>query len=251
MEKKPENKEMRYGLIGKNISYSFSAGYFKDKFTRLNLKNFYYQNFDIADIEELKNILKDNPNLRGFNVTIPYKEEIIPLLDSVDSEALKIGAVNTVKITNTGLKGYNTDCYGFETSLLSILKPWHTKALILGTGGASKAIAYVLNKNAIEYHFVSRKSTGASFTYKQLNTAIIKAHPIIINCTPLGTYPNVGEKPDIPYTGLTVKHLLYDLIYNPNETAFLKIGKKAGAVTSNGLQMLKLQAEKAWEIWRG
>ena len=249
MEKEPENNTTLLGLIGRNISYSFSAGYFASKFKKLNLTNHEHRNFDLASIDELQQVLKNNSHLRGFNVTIPYKEEIIPLLDEIHPEALKIGAVNTVKIENTKLIGYNTDCYGFETSLKPGLQPWHKKALILGTGGASKAIAHVLDKNDIKYSFVSRNSKKATFTYQELNKNIISAHQLIINCTPLGTYPDIEKKPDIPYTALTNRHLLYDLIYNPSETAFLTKGKNAGATIINGLKMLELQAEKAWEIW--
>ena len=249
MEKEPENNTTLLGLIGRNISYSFSAGYFANKFKKLNLANYEYRNFDLASIDELQQILKNNSNLKGFNVTIPYKEEIIPLLDEIHPEALKIGAVNTVKIQNGKLIGYNTDCYGFETSLLPKLESWHKKALILGTGGASKAIAYVLDKNEIKYSFVSRNSEKATFTYKELNKNIVSEYQLIINCTPLGTHPDITKKPDIPYISLTNRHLLYDLIYNPSETTFLLHGKNAGATIINGLKMLELQAEKAWEIW--
>lgn len=251
MEKKQENTLERYGLIGRNISYSFSAGYFKEKFSKLKLTNFSYQNFDLSTIEELKDVLGNFPDLKGFNVTIPYKEEIIPLLDHMSNEALEIGAVNTVKIEHGKLIGYNTDCFGFEHSLKSFLKPHHSNALVLGTGGASKAIAYVLDKLQINYSFVSRNPEKEGFTYNDLNFNLIQNHTVIINCTPLGTFPKTNEKPDIPYEGLTDTHLLYDLIYNPAETRFLALGREAGATVSNGLSMLELQAEKAWEIWRG
>ncbi|XLS30406.1 shikimate dehydrogenase family protein [Flavobacteriaceae bacterium M23B6Z8] len=250
MENKPENNTNLYGLIGRNISYSFSAGYFKDKFERLGLKDYHYQNFDLSNIEALQEVLNVHPNLRGFNVTIPYKEEIIPLLHSVDPEAAQIGAVNTVKVEQGLLSGYNTDSYGFETSLTPFLKPWHNHALILGTGGASKAVAYVLQKKGISYQFVSRNSSDKVVTYNELTPALLAAHQIIINCTPLGTFPNIEERPELPYEVITPKHVLYDLIYNPAETTFLKLGKKQGATICNGLRMLELQAEKAWNIWQ-
>ncbi|WP_340199164.1 shikimate dehydrogenase [Ascidiimonas sp. W6] len=249
MEKELQNNIQLFGLIGKNISYSFSAGYFAKKFTELELSNYHYRNFDLETIEELKSMLAQHPNLQGFNVTIPYKEKIIPLLDFIDPEAASIGAVNTVKIKNNRLEGFNTDCYGFEASISKFLKPSHTKALLLGTGGASKAVAYALAKKSIDYQFVSRKPADNLITYHEVTPALIDNHPIIINCTPLGTYPNINDSPDIPYSAMSSKHLLYDLIYNPEETSFLKQGKKQGATICNGLSMLELQAEKAWEIW--
>lgn len=248
METKPP-KTNQFGLIGKNISYSFSQHYFTEKFKRENLLNHQYQNFDIQDISALHNILKKQKNLKGFNVTIPYKEAIFPFLDKINAKALRIGAVNTIRLTKKGkLKGYNTDEYGFRKSLIPLLEKHHKKALILGTGGASKAIAYTLKKLHIPYQFVSRKE-GTDFIYNSLSSEIIKEHQIIINCTPLGTAPNVDKYPDIPYGAITNKHLLYDLIYNPSETLFLKKGKERGAKIHNGLKMLELQAEKAWKIW--
>ncbi|WP_075342022.1 shikimate dehydrogenase family protein [Tenacibaculum agarivorans] len=241
-----------FGLLGKNISYSFSRGYFTEKFKSLNLKDHEYVNFDIQVIDELYDILKRNEaNLKGMNVTIPYKEEVIPFLDKIDRKAKKIGAVNTIKITKSGkLKGYNTDFYGFRNSLKPLLKKEHKKALILGTGGASKAIAYALKKLGIQYTFVSRtKKNEKMLTYGELTENIIKEYLLIVNTTPLGTHPNTSGKPDIPYNFITDKHILYDLIYNPSETLFLKLGKEKGATIKNGLEMLELQAEKAWEIW--
>lgn len=240
----------RYGLIGKNISYSFSKDYFKNKFEKENIINATYQNFDIQSIEDLKSIINEHPDIVGLNVTIPYKESVIPILDTLSKKALKIGAVNTIKITNKRkLEGYNTDCYGFENSLQPLLKPHHKKALILGTGGASKAIAFVLKNLDISFKFVSRKKSKHVFTYDDLNKDIIENHHIIINCTPLGTHPKTNECPKIPYNFINSNHLLFDLIYNPSETLFLKKGKQQGALTRNGLRMLELQAEKAWEIW--
>ncbi|RKE92348.1 shikimate dehydrogenase [Ichthyenterobacterium magnum] len=239
------------GLLGKNISYSFSRAHFTAKFENENLP-YSYVNFDIDEISKLKDILKNNSNLKGFNVTIPYKEQIIPFLDDINKKARKIGAVNTVTISKTGrLKGYNTDYYGFKKSIQPYLKPHHKNALILGTGGASKAIAYALKKLKIDFDYVSRsQNTMAKFLYSDLTPEIIASYTIIINCTPIGTHPNVNECPDIPYDGITDKHILYDLIYNPSHTKFLICGEIKGAATCNGLEMLELQAEKAWKIWK-
>lgn len=238
-----------FGLLGKNISYSFSQGYFTEKFKELHLDDHKYVNFDIQSIDEFLSIIKNNPNLKGLNVTIPYKLEIMPLLDSINKKAKYIGAVNTIKITSKGLKGYNTDCYGFKKSIKPFLKAHHKKALILGTGGASKAVAFALDELGIAYKFVSRTSSDNKIAYNFLDKNIIETHQVIINCTPLGTFPNIDDKPNIPYKYLGTKHLLYDLIYNPSETAFLKSGKQQGAQICNGLRMLELQAEKAWKIW--
>ncbi|AWX43350.1 Shikimate dehydrogenase [Flagellimonas maritima] len=245
---KTEKKENRYGLLGKNISYSFSQGYFVQKFKDLKLENHSYENFDIPHISELKKLLNQN-DLKGLNVTIPYKEQVIPHLNDLDSTARKIGAVNTIKFTSKGLKGYNTDFYGFKKSIEPYLKKHHNKALILGTGGASKAIRYVLEELGIAHSYVSRTKMKNQFLYSELNEDIVKNHRIIINCTPLGTYPKIDEKPSIPYTDITGQHLLFDLIYNPKKTAFLREGEAKGAEICNGLKMLELQAEKAWEIW--
>ena len=240
----------RLGLLGKDIAYSFSRGYFTTKFEVEQLP-FTYENFDIEDISMFTKLLQDNPNISGLNVTIPYKEQVIPYLDKLDKRAKKIGAVNTITIDSKGqLKGYNTDCYGFKNSIKPFLKKYHKKALILGTGGASKAIAYSLKKQNITFDYVSRTSKpNVKFTYDTLTTKDIKNYKIIINCTPVGTHPNVNSCPEIPYDGITNKHLLYDLIYNPEETKFLKLGKAQGAQICNGLKMLELQAEKAWRIW--
>lgn len=240
-----------FGLLGKNINYSFSKTYFSEKFKTEKITNTNYQNFDITSINHFPEIVKNTNNLIGLNVTIPYKEAIIPYLDKLDKKAKKIGAINTIKITKKGkLKGFNTDYYGFKKALQPHLKTQHKKALILGTGGASKAIAYALKKLNIEYRFVSRNTSNKKFlTYKSLSEETIKNHNLIINCTPLGTSPKVDECPNIPYQAITEKHLLFDLIYNPTETTFLKKGKQNNAVTINGLKMLELQAEKSWEIW--
>tara|TARA_R110002049_G_scaffold285775_5_gene467321 strand:+ start:2066 stop:2830 length:765 start_codon:yes stop_codon:yes gene_type:complete len=251
MDRKLEKPMHKLGLLGKNIAYSFSKAYFKKKFEDENIKDTTYENFDIESINLFPSIIKNTKYLKGLNVTIPYKEEVVPFLDKVNKKAKAIGAVNTIKVTKKGeLVGYNTDYYGFKKSLEPLLKPHHKKALILGTGGASKAIAYSLKKLGISYHYVSRKqSKNVSYTYESLSERIVEAHQIIINCTPLGTFPNVDDCPNIPYSGITNHHILFDLIYNPEETKFLQLGKQQNAVTANGLNMLKLQAEKSWSIW--
>lgn len=240
----------KLGLLGKNISYSFSKTYFKEKFTNENLPHT-YDNFDIDSISEFPSILKNNPDLVGLNVTIPYKEQIIPYLNEISENAKEIGAVNTITISKAGfLKGYNTDYYGFKKSLEPFLKPHHKNALILGTGGASKAIAYTLKELNIHFDFVSRTlNDQTKFAYSDLTESIISSYTIIINCTPVGTFPMVNDCPNIPYDGIGKNHLLFDLIYNPLQSKFLICGALKGAVTSNGLEMLELQAEKAWEIW--
>ncbi|NER14170.1 shikimate dehydrogenase [Leptobacterium flavescens] len=249
MEKKHENILNLFGLIGKNISYSFSQGYFNKKFENSGLQSYLYTNFDLPAIEAFQEVIANTLNLKGLNVTIPYKEAIIPYLNELDSDAAAIGAVNTIKIEENGLKGFNTDHHGFRESIHPFLKEHHKKALILGTGGASKAIAFVFDRLGIDYAFVSRKKARNQFTYNDLNQDLISSYPVIVNCTPLGTFPDIENKPSIPYEFITSGHLLYDLIYNPEETSFLKLGRERGAQTLNGLQMLELQAEKAWEIW--
>ncbi|MBC3759535.1 shikimate dehydrogenase [Hyunsoonleella sp. SJ7] len=241
----------RLGLLGRNISYSFSVSYFKKKFQKEGIQNVSYQNFDIPKITLFSEIVKNTEGLKGLNVTIPYKEEVIPYLDKLNKKAKEIGAVNTIKVTKKGkLVGYNTDCYGFIKSIEPSLKKHHKKALILGTGGASKAVIYALKQKDIECNYVSRKASDlVSFTYEELSADIVSEHQIIVNCTPLGTYPNVDSCPSIPFESISEHHILYDLIYNPEETKFLRLGKEKGATTINGLKMLKLQAEKAWSIW--
>jgi len=241
----------KFGLIGKNISYSFSRKYFKEKFQKLGLNECRYDNYDIPEIEEFPFITyQQEDDFQGFSVTIPYKQSIIKYLDEVDGDAKEIGAVNTIKVTSDNkLIGYNTDVYGFQKSIEPLLKKHHNKALILGTGGASKAVAYALGKLRIQYEFVSRNVSDNSLLYSILNQQIIEENTIIINCTPLGTHPNIDSSPNIPYQFITDKHLLFDLIYNPSETKFLHEGKKRGAAIKNGLEMLEIQAEKSWEIW--
>ena len=250
MEEKLNN--ILFGLLGKNISYSFSKTHFSKKFMDLQLTNHKYVNFDIENIEDFLEIVsKYNKSLKGCNVTIPYKESIFNYLDEIDRTASEIGAVNTIKFSSDGkLVGYNTDVVGFEKSLIPLLKTHHTKALILGTGGASKAVAYVLKKLDIDYFKVSRNPIdNLALAYADISNQLLNEYSLIINCSPLGTYPNINEKPMIPYQFLTSKHLLYDLIYNPVETAFLIEGKKRGTQVKNGLEMLELQAEESWRIW--
>jgi shikimate dehydrogenase len=249
--KNQKNIMNKLGLLGKDISYSFSKSYFKKKFDDESICDTTYENFDIESIDLFPSIIKNTPNLKGLNVTIPYKEQVIPYLDKINKKAKTIGAVNTIKITKKGkLVGYNTDCYGFKNTIKPFLKSHHKNALILGTGGASKAIAYSLKKLGITHKYVSRKlSKGVDFSYNTLEENDIKNIQIIINCTPLGTFPNINDCPNIPYNSINSNHILFDLIYNPEETLFLKQGKHNQATTINGLNMLKLQAEKSWAIW--
>lgn len=244
--------EKRFGLLGKQISYSFSRKYFTEKFERLGLSQFEYVNYDLEQIEDFeKEVLKDIELLGGLNVTIPYKQSVMSYLDEIDIQAQTIGAVNTIKVLdNHKLKGFNTDAYGFETALKSCWRGTEQGALILGTGGASKAVAYVLDKLNINFLFVSRnKANEQTIGYEDIDEKIVKEHEMIINCSPLGTFPNVELKPVLPYQFLTDRHLLYDLIYNPEKTAFLKMGEQAGAIIMNGRSMLEHQADKSWEIW--
>jgi len=240
----------KYGLVGKNIGYSFSKNFFTTKFEK-EKRHDTYNNFDIECITEFTNIISENSDLKGLNVTIPFKESIISYLDKIDKEAKAIGAVNTIKIMKNGkLNGYNTDHYGFAKVLTEIPPLKERTALILGTGGASKAIKYVLETLGFKIIFVSRNEQDNFITYKDLNKEIISRHFLIINCTPLGTFPNVDQFPDIPYQFLTKEHFLFDLTYNPQITSFMKFGKVQGANTCNGMKMLEYQAKKAWTIWK-
>lgn len=240
----------RFGLLGRNISYSFSKGYFTEKFSKEHFEGCSYENFDIPDINYFTELRKNNTDLNGLNVTIPYKQDILPFLDKLSKNASEIGAVNTIKFTKKGkLKGYNTDYYGFLKSLEPLLEPHHKKALILGTGGASKGVAFALDKLDIAYTFVSREAKENCIDYGLINATTFDNYQIIINCTPVGTSPNVDAFPLIPYEYFTEKHIAYDLIYNPAETAFLNKAKAKGAKVKNGLDMLIFQAEKAWKIW--
>lgn len=236
-----------FGLIGYPLSHSFSQKYFTEKFRRENIPDCEFKNFSLVDIARLPDLLKENPGLCGLSITIPHKQSVLKLIDTIDPAAREIGAVNCISIGSGSLKGYNTDVVGFEGTLKPLLRSDHRKALVLGTGGAAKAIAFVLRKLGIEFRYVSRSK--GDLTYSDITPAIIKERPLIINTTPLGMFPNLYECPDIPYGSLSPAHLLYDLTYNPEESLFLKKGKEKGAQIKNGLEMLHLQAEKAWEIW--
>ena len=244
-------KSRNFGLIGKNIDYSFSRKYFFNKFSDELFSDCTYQNFDLSTIEQLPILLRDQPNLKGLNVTIPYKESIIPYLDKLSKNATLIGAVNVIKFTKKGkLKGYNSDFYGFKKSLKSVLQPNHKKALILGTGGAAKAVAYAFDLLGIHYKYVSRSIENQNtIMYNSINETTFDNFQIIVNCTPLGTAPNNDICPDIPYQYFSQNHIAFDLIYNPEETLFLKKAKQGGATVKNGYEMLVFQAEKAWKIW--
>jgi len=247
-----EKENKIFGLLGKNIEYSFSRGYFSKKFEKLNLQQYKYVNFDLQKIADFSSIIKkDSESIAGINVTIPYKQEVLQYLDLLDETAQEIGAVNTIKFQKNGqLKGYNSDVVGFEKSLLPLLEKHHKNALILGTGGASKAVAFALKKNNIKFKFVSRNSQGLDLlSYQDITKEIIEKYSIIINSTPVGTTPNVDKSPNIPYQFITEKHLLYDLIYNPEVTQFLSKGRANGAIIKNGYEMLQLQAEESWRIW--
>lgn len=236
-----------YGLIGKNINYSFSKNFFNNKFENEKIDAVYI-NFDIKKIEEFKTIVTEN-NISGLNITIPYKESIINQLDYVDPTAKEIGAVNTIKFHNNILSGYNTDYLGFYTSIKNIVNS-NTKALILGTGGASKAIAYTLKILKIKYLFVSRSKKNKNYiNYNEISKEIINKHNLIINCTPLGTFPEINQIPQIPISLITKRHIVYDLIYNPSKSLLLKKSEENGATIINGYQMLENQAMESWKIW--
>lgn len=251
---KENNPVMNFGLIGKSLSHSFSKSYFDAKFLAEKKTNHSYTNFDLQNLDSFLALIAEQ-NLSGLNVTKPYKELVIPYLNELDNIAKEIGAVNCIHISQKDnkpyLKGYNTDYYGFAQSIKPFMEPSHQKALILGTGGASKAVYYALKNVGVDVYFVTTGAKKAEnyFHYIDLNEYVLSAFKLIVNCTPLGLYPAIENCPDIPYQYLTSEHLMYDLIYNPEETLFLKKGKAQGAVTINGLNMLKLQADKAWEIW--
>ena len=247
----------QFGLIGYPLSHSFSQKFFTEKFLQENIINVKYDNFPIASIESFAGLWKENPNLEGLNVTIPYKKEVIPFLDHSSAVVQEIHACNCIRKFNNELYGYNTDVIGFEKSLLPFLKPHHTHALILGTGGASAAVQWVLQKLKIQFQIVSRKGNAieannemkAYLSYDQLAASVIESHTLIINTSPLGMYPNTNEAPPIAYEGITAQHHLYDLVYNPIETLFMKNGLAKGATVQNGLAMLHIQAEESWAIW--
>ncbi len=247
----------QFGLIGYPLSHSFSQKFFTEKFLQENIINMKYDNFPIASIESFAGLWKENPNLEGLNVTIPYKKEVIPFLDHSSAVVQEIHACNCIRKFNNELYGYNTDVIGFEKSLLPFLQPHHTHALILGTGGASAAVQWVLQKLNIQFQLVSRNTNTieantemkASLSYDQLAASVIESHTLIINTSPLGMYPNTNEAPPIAYEGITAQHHLYDLVYNPIETLFMKNGLAKGATVQNGLAMLHIQAEESWAIW--
>lgn len=243
-----------YGLIGCPLSHSFSAKYFAKKFAEENISDADYRLFPLENISEVTSLIELQPDLQGFNITIPYKVTILPYLNHITEAAKSIGGVNCVKIernfTRVILTGYNTDVYGFRQSLQPALKLHHTNALVLGTGGAARAVCYTLKELGIHYTLVSRSGEKESIlNYSQLTEDILSDNLLIINTTPVGTYPAIGNCPDIPYQFLSTRHLLFDLVYNPAETLFLRKGREAGATTHNGSKMLELQAEKSWEIW--
>ncbi len=239
-----------YGLIGYPLAHSFSQQYFAEKFAQQKIADIEYRNFPIENISELKRLLTDYPALEGLNVTIPYKEQVMDLLDECDTTAKEVGAVNCIRISNGRMHGFNTDVYGFQMSIKPFLENKYERALILGTGGASKAVAYVLKQWNIPYYFATRNpKSNNHLAYSQLTDSNIHHFPLIINTTPLGTFPQVDQAPPLPYDALSADHFLYDLVYNPAMTTFLSRGKEQGAHTMNGLKMLQLQAERSWQIW--
>ncbi len=242
------------GLIGYPLGHSFSASYFKNKFAEENITSFNYNLFPLENINLFPAFLKNNPDLIGLSVTIPYKQSILKYLDEIDSAAEKIGAVNTLSIYNQNdvpyIKGFNTDYIGFEESIKPLLSQQHTNALILGTGGAAKAVQYSLNRLGINFLSISRTENNEAISYEQLNDVIMMQHKVIINTTPLGMFPQLNTCPLIPYHALTKEHLLFDLVYNPDVSLFLQKGKELGAKVKNGIEMLHLQANLAFEIWK-
>ena len=240
-----------YGLIGYPLGHSFSKQYFTEKFDQENIKDCRFELFELSDIGELHLLLKKEPALKGLAVTIPYKESVLQYLDIIDKDAALIGAVNCIGISSGRLTGYNTDHIGFEMSLKPLLQSHHTKALVLGSGGSSKAVQYVLQKLEIEYLVVTRNKLTAPgmISYESLNEQVMHEHSLVINCTPVGMFPHEKEKPAIPYRYLHPAHLLFDLIYKPSTTQFLLKGKEQGAAVKNGYEMLVLQAEENWKIW--
>ena len=240
-----------YGLIGYPLGHSFSKKYFTEKFQREGLTGYGYELFPIPSIKELPALLSSNPSLHGLNVTIPYKEQVLEYVTEITSAVKAIGAANTIKFIGDRLIAYNTDVIGFENSFIKKLKPNHKKALILGTGGSSKAIQYVLKKLSIEFLLVSRSEQAGDgiINYSMLDETILNDHRVIINCTPAGMYPNDDKYPQLPYQFISEEHYLYDLVYKPEKTIFLKKGEENGAVIQNGYEMLVIQAEESWKIW--
>lgn len=238
-----------FGLIGYPLGHSFSKRYFSQKFLDEGIADCHYELFPLESIAELPRLLAEHPGLCGLNVTIPYKEQVIPYLDH-PGEVAAIGACNCIDIRHGKLYGYNTDVIGFRDTFMPALKPWHTSALVLGTGGASKAVAHVLDRAGIAFRYVSRNPAAPGvLSYADLTPALLNSYTIIINCSPVGTFPNVDEAPELPYDALSSRHYLYDLVYNPEKTRFLREGERRGAIIRNGYDMLRLQAEAAWELW--
>ena len=240
-----------YGLIGYPLGHSFSKQYFNNKFETEGLEDCFFELFPLERFELFSELLQQHSNLKGLAVTIPYKEKIIPYLTFISEEAKAVGAVNCIEFSPLGIKGHNTDVIGFEKSFVPLLQPWHKAALILGTGGASKAAQYVLRKLNIPYLLLSRSYATGNIAYQQLDETIVTSHNIIINCSPVGMSPVEDAAPEIPYQFIGQQHYLFDMIYKPAETIFLKEGKSRGAVTKNGYEMLLLQAEENWKIWNG
>ena len=244
----------KYGLIGYPLGHSFSIGYHNQRFADEGI-NAKYLNFEIPSIDDLPAVLSQNPELKGLNVTIPYKEKVIPFLDHVSPEARAIGAVNVIRVEHQGkkitLKGYNSDVIGFTQSIEPLLENYHKKALVLGTGGASKAISYGLKSLGLETVYVSRYERPGTIQYGTITPDVVKEYNVIVNCTPLGMFPKTEECPELPYEAMDEKNILYDLIYNPDETLFMRKGAQQGATVKNGLEMLLLQAFASWEFWNG
>lgn len=238
----------RYGIIGFPLGHSFSRAFFTEKFQKEHI-DAEYVNFEIPSAHLLHEIVRSNPHLRGLNVTLPYKEAVIPMLDSMSDEAREIGAVNVIQVREGRLKGFNSDIIGFMDSLRPLLKPWHQHALVLGTGGASRAIRVGLERLGLDWTYVSRTAAEGRLTYSALTPEVMEHFQVIVNCSPVGMFPKVDACPDIPYHLLSPRHLLYDLVYNPEETLFLKRGAQQGATIKNGLEMLHLQALASWEFW--
>lgn len=238
-----------YGLIGYPLSHSFSKGFFTEKFEKENIPGCSYENYPLPAITDFPRLLAENPDLQGLNVTIPYKEAVIPYLDDMSEAAAHIGAVNCIRFRAGKKTGFNTDVIGFSKSLQPLLQPHHRQALVLGTGGASKAVKVALDGLGIGYTLVSRQAGTDTISYDAVDAALMAAHPVIINTTPLGMYPATDAAPPIPYEHVTAGHILYDLVYNPPQTLFLQKGAAQGAVTKNGHEMLILQAEASWDIW--
>lgn len=238
----------KYGIIGYPLGHSFSRAFFTEKFQREHI-DAEYVNFEIPSADMLPGIVQANPNLRGLNVTLPHKEAVIPMLDELSDEAKEIGAVNVIRVRDGRLKGFNSDIIGFMDSIRPLLNPWHQHALVLGTGGASRAIRVGLQRLGIEWTYVSRTPAPGRLTYADLTSELMEHYQVIVNCSPVGMFPRVDACPDIPYQLLTGRHLLYDLVYNPQETLFLKRGAERGAAVKNGLEMLHLQALASWRFW--